>query len=144
VLNTFVYLTRGSSPMQSFSEFLNESKSGLRARIMSKVEKQSNGCWIFKGHKGTDLYGQIFTGGQAQPVHRVLYQMSRGAIPSGQVLMHDKGCSRSCCNPAHMTVGSKDDNNEQTARDGRSRNQHTKSRTASGTPKDIGTRPHGQ
>jgi hypothetical protein len=122
---------------KAFREYLEES---IKSRIMSKITKTGDGHWIYKGHHGTDGYAQIGKNGSAVNAHRELYKLIKGPLDPGTVLLHKKGCPRTCCNPAHLTPGTKKENNQQTVKDGRHRNQNTASRTAPGTPKDTGER----
>lgn len=72
-------------------------------RIMRKVAKQDDGCWIFTGHLNNKGYGQVNLGqheGRAL-VHRVVYERLVGPIPDG--LVPDHLCRvPACCNPAHL------------------------------------------
>ena len=123
--------------IKSFLSFISEEKKSLKARFMSGVKKQSNGCWSWTKHSGTDRVGQIFNDGQARPAHRIAYQVFKGAIPAGKLLRHTCANSR-CVNPAHLKVGTKAENNRDTVRDGHHRNQHTG--TLKGSPKNLGLR----
>lgn len=123
-------------PIKSFTQHLQES---IKERIMSKITKK-DGHWIYGGNRGTDGFAQIGKNGSAVNAHRELYKILKGPLSSGTVLLHRKGCPRNCVNPAHLTPGTSKQNNQQTWDDGRGRNQHTKSRTAPGTPKDKGIR----
>lgn len=110
--------------MKSFKQYLSEEKKSLKARFMAGVKKNSNGCWSWTKHSGTDRVGQIFVDGQAEPAHRIAYRTFRGAPPSGKVLRHTCGNSK-CVNPAHLKPGSQAENNRDTVKDGHNRNQHT-------------------
>lgn len=132
-------MENNNQPFLKFSDYLSEEN--IKSRFMQNVKKSENGCWIWKKHVGTDHYGQFWKDGSAKPAHKVAYELFRGKVPAGKLLMHKKGCSRSCCNPAHLTVGTKQTNNDQTARDGHSRNQNTG--TLKGSPLNTGDRkPH--
>lgn len=123
--------------MKTYLDFIKEEN--LKSRFMEKVKKLDSGCWKYSAHTGTDLYGQFWKDGSARPAHIVSYEMHKGAAPKGKVLMHT--CNhRWCVNPAHLKPGSKEENAEHTVKSGRSRNQHTKSRTAPNTPNSLGTR----
>ena len=76
---------------------------GLAERILCKIEKQENGCWIWQGHiqKG---YGQIELSGHVHAIHRVAYELWIEPIPDGLVVLHLCG-NRLCCCPDHLAAG---------------------------------------
>lgn len=127
--------------IKNFLDFLTEEKQKSdKSRFMEKVSKQSNGCWKYTAHKGTDDYGQFYHKGRARQGHRVAYELFKGSVPSGKVLMHT--CNhRWCVNPAHLKPGSKKENNIDTAKNGHSRNQH--SGPLANSPKGKGLRKVG-
>jgi len=80
----------------------------LKERILSKLEFKSNGCVEWKGYKRMG-YGQISFRDKLSSVHRLTYQLYVGKIPVGQNALHH--CDNpSCCNPAHIFLGSQKDN----------------------------------
>ena len=72
------------------------------ARIGSLIERQANGCWLFRG--ATDRYGRTWLPGQRRQVivDRFLYEALVGPIPSGYRL-HEECETDGCCNPEHRT-----------------------------------------
>lgn len=74
-----------------------------------------NGCWEWIGTTNDYGYGIILAPGE-KPIraHRFSYERSYGAIPSDAVVMHT--CDNPpCVNPAHLRLGTKADNNKDTA-----------------------------
>lgn len=69
---------------------------------MSKVEKQENGCWTWRGRLIAGGYGRMMAGrGREELVHRIAYERLVGPIPDG--LEIDHLCSnRACVNPDHL------------------------------------------
>jgi hypothetical protein len=124
--------------LKSFKSYINEESGSLKSRIMSKISKQKNGCWIWKAHTGTDGFSQISVGGIAKNAHRVLYKLMKGGVSPSQVLRH-KCNNRKCLNPAHLTPGTKHENNMDTKKAGHVRNQYTG--PMSNTPRGKGLRP---
>lgn len=121
--------------MKKFKDFLNESEGDVKSRFMEKVSKTKGGCWVYKAHKTKYGYGQFWNNGSAKQAHRASWEISRGAIPKGKVLLH-KCDNRKCVNPAHMKLGSISDNNNDMAKKGRIRNQYTG--PLKGSPRDKG------
>lgn len=90
--------------------------SGITPRegFEAKIEK-TDGCWLWKGTTNGYGYG-VFLLPKGKPVraHRMAYEYYVGAIPAGKVIMHL--CDNPpCVNPAHLRVGTKNENNKDTA-----------------------------
>lgn len=82
-------------------------------RFMQKVSPcPMTGCWWWDGSHGSEGYGRISVGGRAgrpEVAHRVSWVLFRGAIPEGRYVLH-RCDQRSCVNPAHLFLGSQQDN----------------------------------
>jgi hypothetical protein len=73
----------------------------LGSRIRARITVNEHGCWIANGSPNTTGYKQISIGGKRRVIHRVLYELLIGPIPSQHVLDHL--CRvRACCNPLHV------------------------------------------
>jgi hypothetical protein len=75
-------------------------------------------CWPFDGRTGDSGHGSISWGGPERPTHRVAWSLVNGAIPARMVVRH-RCDNPTCCNPAHLQLGTIADNN----RDARERGQ---------------------
>lgn len=83
-----------------------------------RVDKSagSDGCWPWLGAINKSGYGSYCESGVIRTASRVAYELSRGPIPAGPgyhgfVIMHSCD-NRRCCNPAHLSVGTQSDNND--------------------------------
>lgn len=67
-------------------------------------------CIIWHGATaGKFKYGQLKVNGRMQRCHRLAYQVSKGEIPSGMLVMHT--CDRpACINPEHLVLGTQKNN----------------------------------
>lgn len=82
--------------------------------LMAKVEKTTEGCWLYTGYLDRDGYVQLRRGGRPIRGHRFAYELFVGPIPEGMQIDHvchnrDATCNdgvfcrhRRCLNPAHL------------------------------------------
>jgi hypothetical protein len=91
-------------------------------RFWEKVLKTET-CWIWQASKRNKGYG-AFTwhdddGTLNQDrAHRVVWRLFFGEIPDGQFVLH-KCDNPACCNPDHLFLGTKSDNNQDMVNKGR-------------------------
>jgi hypothetical protein len=72
----------------------------LKARLL-RQSIDSNGCRVWLGGKGSTGYGYIKIDHSQRLVHRVAYEVYKGAIPEGYQIDHL--CKNtSCINPQHL------------------------------------------
>lgn len=100
----------------------------LLDRFMANVSPEPNtGCWIWAASVFKDTgYGQFWDGavsaaGNAVPTtaHAVSYKLFKGPIPLGFDVRHS--ChNRICCNPDHLSLGTRQDNMDDMVKAGRS------------------------
>lgn len=75
--------------------------TGLPADMMRRIRMAEDGCWEWRGAKSGVGYGLYYRRRTRALVHRVVYEICRGPIPTG--LQIDHLCRvRLCVNPAHM------------------------------------------
>jgi hypothetical protein len=69
---------------------------------------KSDGCWTWSGptYKG---YGRVWVDGKNMRAHRASWLLANGDIPAGLLVLH-KCDNASCVNPAHLYVGTHQDN----------------------------------
>ena len=67
-------------------------------------------CWLWTMSIGSHGYGQTSYGGKrVRTAHRLAYELTHGPLPAGMHVLHN--CDeRRCCNPAHMRLGTNEEN----------------------------------
>jgi hypothetical protein len=88
------------------------------------IRDRSSECWDWQSSTRAFGYGQVTFCQGAQRVtlsaHRVIWQLFYGAIPSGMCVCHH--CDNpACCNPDHLFLGTRSDNNKDMFAKGRAR-----------------------
>ena len=81
----------------------------VKERLYNKIEKDATGCWLWQGTCYHDGYGAINISGKMKRTHRVSWELINGSIPEGMYICHH--CDvRDCINPAHLFLGTQQDN----------------------------------
>jgi hypothetical protein len=81
----------------------------LALRFAEKVKPHKSGCHHWTGSIMPNGYGQIHSNGRTAYAHRVAWELANGPIPAGAFVLHNCD-NRRCVNPAHMRLGSFQDN----------------------------------
>ncbi len=90
--------------------------------LLSKMEKQNNGCWNWTGCLGFGGYGQLKVGKKHWLAHRLMWVLhNKKRVPSGMVVRHTCVGNRKCINPEHLEIGTQKDNIHDMIRQGRFR-----------------------
>lgn len=99
---------------------------------MRRVQKTSS-CWIWLGGGNEKSgYGHASFKSRTQGAHRVAWLLFRGAIPKGRFVLH-KCDVRRCVKPAHLFLGTHQDNMD---------DMYAKGRGPTGNKNGSRTRPH--
>ena len=80
------------------------------ARFWSRIRKGvPDDCWEWTAGKFSRGYGVAWNGKVATQASRIVWELTRGKIPSGMQVCH-KCDNPGCCNPDHLFLGTMADN----------------------------------
>lgn len=90
------------------------------SRFWSKVEKhEANECWLWTGGARIATgYGRFYAFGEQILAHRFAWELAHGQVPDGLFVLH-RCDNPPCVNVDHLWLGTKGDNNRDTAAKGR-------------------------
>lgn len=92
-------------------------------RLMKGIVKRDGSeptqCWMFEHLLSDSGYGRLKVGGKMIHAHRLSWEIHRGPIPEGMLVLHKCIATRPCVNPDHLYIGSQQDNIDDVYRQGR-------------------------
>ena len=89
-------------------------------RFWSKVNVTANDdlCWEWQAYLNKNGYGAFGINGKSYLSNRVAFEYSNGYLDKDICVLH-KCDNRKCCNPKHLFLGTRVDNNNDKVRKGR-------------------------
>lgn len=81
-------------------------------RLWTRVHKTES-CWIWTGTAVGFGYGTFKVNGKSVPTHCYSYELQNGPVKDGLRVLHKCG-NHPCVNPAHLYLGTNDDNDVDT------------------------------
>ena len=84
--------------------------AAMLKRLHGRVERGApDVCWPFLGARDSDGYGTLSWRGKTHRATRLVWESLRGPIAAGLVVRHRCDVP-SCCNPAHLLLGTNAEN----------------------------------
>ncbi len=75
-------------------------------------------CWVWTGATTGQGYGKMNIRGVRSLTHRISWEIHNGPVPDGLFVLH-RCDNEPCCNPAHLFVGTNQDNTADSTEKGR-------------------------
>lgn len=100
-------------------EMTDEARSKMRENLFWRYVEKTDDCWVWRGHRSPDGYGQVTYNGRIRRAHRVAWELEHGSVPDDLCVCH--ACDNPLCvNTSHLWVGTHAANARDRAQKGRS------------------------
>jgi len=84
------------------TDILKPKEESLEYIYSRTEENEETSCWTYKGGtNGKGGYGRMYFNKKMRSVHKVVYELTSGKVPTGMVVHHVCG-HKLCCNPDHL------------------------------------------
>jgi len=106
-------------PITAIMEPRENIEMDLADKLSERLVEVESGCWEFIGGRTGAGYGAISLSHTKQrSAHVLSYELTKGPIPYGLIVCHSCD-NKICCNPAHLFLGTYQDNKDDEITKGR-------------------------
>lgn len=110
---------KGRSVMDARASTRLGLRSTTKIKFWAKIERGApTACWSWTAGRLKRGYGRFRTPDGLMLAHRVAWELTHGPVPAGLCVLH-RCDNPPCCNPAHLFLGTKTDNNADRTAKGR-------------------------
>lgn len=95
-----------------------------KSNLKKLTKRSARGCWVWPYASDKKGYGMKRENGTLTYVHRISWRLFNGPVPHGKFVCH-KCDNPPCCNPNHLFVGTRIDNQNDMRSKGRHANPPT-------------------
>ena len=99
-------------------EYMARPRGNYKERFLNRIVKMDSGCHEWQGQVKRDGYGRFCYQAKTIPAHRAAFLIFKGEIPEGLFVLHTCD-NRICVNPAHLYLGTSQDNAQDMVKRGR-------------------------
>lgn len=127
-LSSIYNIVRGNRQLKTAEKPKSTDKQEIERmqnRLQSKIIKDENHCWLYRGYKNPDGYGTLQYQSKSFLAHVISYRFFKNngeLVPKGLLISHNcpsKPSKRHCINPEHLDIGTvKKNNGDDQKRDG--------------------------
>ena len=115
-------------------------RASVKERFFAHVSRGARDeCWSWTASSNSTGYGQIAVAGTKFRAHRLAYELHRGPIRAGLLVLHR--CDNPLCvNPAHLFLGTNADNMRDMVTKGRGRKERLERKLTAEQVREIRAR----
>lgn len=112
-------MTTEETPLKSYRGRIYTRLSLSQVFWSHVIEGPPDDCWLWGAARFSNGYGHIGRNGKSLLAHRVAWELHRGPIPGGLLVLHHCD-TRACCNyRSHLFLGTPSDNSHDMVTKGR-------------------------
>jgi hypothetical protein len=80
-------------------------EQALARKLAARSRRTRSGCLVWQGVSSAEGQGRVWWQGRYQSVGRLAFELAKGPVPRGAMVLHRCGCTL-CIEPRHLFAGS--------------------------------------